>query len=110
MVNKLSAQLLPEMQRINQEFVEFSKFIGQNVVILEGYTETGTDENGKDFEFAVMYIEAERPNGNHLVRSSGKRIIMMVKAMVEKDLLPIQCKFTLVGKSHMMVEPDEIPF
>lgn len=109
-VSKLTLRDFPEMERINAEFEDFSKYVGQEVVILEGHIETVQDKDSKTFESAVMWVQLVKDDSYHLVRSSGYRVRQILKLALDKDMIPLHCKFALVDKSHMLVEPDEIPF
>lgn len=109
----LNLHTLPEMKRINAEFEDFSSFIKEVIIIHEASIELVDDKDGKSFESAVMWIEVEKRQTFHLIRSSGYRIRQIIKAVISRNLFPCRCIPMLAGNSHMLVPPDvseDIPF
>lgn len=103
----LNLEFLPELERINAQFEDFTDFLNETVVVHSYSVEDVETSEGQNFESAVMWIELEGTGTFHLTRSSAFRVKETIKLLSAKTDEPFRCVFAISGKSHYLAPVKE---
>lgn len=101
-IHDLGFDAIPELERINATFEDFTDFLGETIIIHDTSIEDVETQERDTFRSAVMWIQVEGTETFHLTRSSAFRVVKTIEIVIEREMLPLRCVAGIDGKSHLL--------